>query len=55
MKYAIDYKLDENKCTLCGICSEACDAFKIDFKEPTPLTVEEDRQAELRREEVRRL
>ncbi len=38
-KYTIDYKLDEEKCTLCGICAELCDAYKIDFKEPTPLTV----------------
>ncbi len=55
MKYSIDYKLDEQKCTLCGICSEACDAFKIDFKEPTPLTVKKIGKLKLRREEVRRL
>ena len=37
--YKIDFKLDEDKCTLCGICAEMCDAYKIDYKEPTPLTV----------------
>jgi len=38
-KYEIDFKLDEDKCTLCGICAQLCDAYKLDYKEPTPLTV----------------
>jgi 4Fe-4S ferredoxin len=38
-RYTLDFKLDEDKCTLCGICAGLCDAYKIDYREPTPLTV----------------